>query len=393
MASTMQSYKYSIEATYIANGKETTIISESIHSLITKYDYRNKNMPILYLSIKVGTDMYDDMVKNKDNGYIVLSTYKLSNSYDMVPRKSVYIRRMFSYVLSPNIDYNKTLNNLSGNGYRVCTFGLYDIELINKNNININGIILDSDMLSIVHHCTKNENILIEPFDDSIKIPYCVLPPIPTVSKMLKYLDSVHCFYNSNYRFFRDFDIAYLLSNSGNSIKSSDEDFGTVIISIMDPTDYQTKKLSIDVDRGKKAYILYIDASFTNIQVDNISDKICNKIISIDTNGNVIETNVDIPETDNYSEKIKYARIFSDNDKIVNHLKGSSERTISISVNKTEIDTSLLTPNKEYIVQNYGSYKQYDGKYILTTKIDVMLRQGENFISNTLFTLEKVKMY
>ena len=65
---TLQSYNYTIEATYYANGKESTILSESIQSLMTKYDYITKNMPILYITMKVSTNLYNLMVENSDSG-------------------------------------------------------------------------------------------------------------------------------------------------------------------------------------------------------------------------------------------------------------------------------------------------------------------------------------
>ena len=76
MASTIQSFRYKIEASFLVDSVETKVLTESIQSFIGKYDYETKQMPIIYLSVKLQDFIYDRMVKNIDNGSIILSVYK-----------------------------------------------------------------------------------------------------------------------------------------------------------------------------------------------------------------------------------------------------------------------------------------------------------------------------
>ena len=61
-----------------------------------------------------------------------------------------------------------------------------------------------------------------------------------------------------------------------------------------------------------------------------------------------------------------------------------------INIVKGEIDTTILTPNKEYLVRNYSSFKEYDGRYMLAYKREVLVKQSTDFISNTIFGLRKI---
>ena len=61
-----------------------------------------------------------------------------------------------------------------------------------------------------------------------------------------------------------------------------------------------------------------------------------------------------------------------------------------MTISKTEIDGTILTPNKQYQIRNYEANRQYDGKYILSFKKEVLLRQDDNYISSVMFGLRKV---
>lgn len=392
---TMQSYNYIIEATYFANGKESTILSESIQSLLIKYDFITKNMPILYLSMKIKTDLYNVMVKNADNGTITLTIYKFIKLNGMMTKKSKYMQRMFSYFIPSDLDYNKSLDSedTNSNSYKVCTLGLYDMEIVNRNNldVSINTIITNSDMQSIVHYCTTSLDIIVEPFKDNEKLAYCIIPPIDTVKMMLQYLNSVHNFYNTGYLFFRDFEKTYLLSREGNAVGVPVDQFKTIIIKIMDTVEYQTKMQSIEIDNDRSAYVLYIDANFINMRIDRLKDKKYHKLLGIDGFGNSIETELDIAKNENGTEKVKLQRLNSGNMEYINTIKDKIEEdALVLNIKKTEIDTDILTPNREYLVQNFSSYSEYDGRYLLIYKRDIMVQQNGDFISNTIIGLKKI---
>ena len=328
MASIIQSYNYTIDIYYILDNKESEIMVESIQSLTTKYDYETKTMPILYLTLRLSTDLYNLMASNADKGEIVLTMYKSIQKHGIINRKTIYVRESFSYMMPSDLDYNRRMEKEimpDSNSYRNCTIGLYSMKSINNNTKFINTIIKDSDMISIVHNYTQHMNMLIEPFKDNEKLPICIIPPMNTITKLLEFLNSYHNFYDSGYRYFRDFDKTYLLSTRGNPIKSSDEDFDTIIIRIMDPTVIETKKLSFEVNRTQRTYILYIDATFTNIHIDKLKDKKYNSVMTIDTMGNTRQKELNIPKNINSIERLNIDRVYNDNVDYIDTLSDNIE--------------------------------------------------------------------
>ena len=80
MASTIQSFRYSVEASFLLGSNESQILTESIQNLVSKYDYETKQMPILYIGLKLQDYIYDKMTKNIDTGKIILTVYKYINN-------------------------------------------------------------------------------------------------------------------------------------------------------------------------------------------------------------------------------------------------------------------------------------------------------------------------
>ena len=54
-----------------------------------------------------------------------------------------------------------------------------------------------------------------------------------------------------------------------------------------------------------------------------------------------------------------------------------------LTITKSDIDTSVLTPNKQYIVNNYDAHKNKNGLFLLQRKIDMFSRIGEDTFSDT----------
>lgn len=399
MASTIQSFRYSVEASFLLGSNESQILTEGIQNLVSKYDYETKQMPILYIGLKLQDYIYDKMTKNIDTGKIILTVYKYINNDTRISQKELYFRRTFSYFMPQNMTYDekRILNDQmtkdeKDRAYRVCILGLFDMEIVNNNGTYINQLFRDSDMQSIVHYSTSHiKNMIIEPFKDNDKLNFCFVPPNLTINRLLQYLNSVHCFYDTNYRYFNDFNHTYLLSSRGNSVGVSKKEFDSIIIRIMDTDDYDTKLLSMEVDRGQNAYIMYVDRKYVKISIDHMKDKQYTKIIGTDTEGNIIEKELNIPTNEEGTEKIKLSRIYNENMEYINTIKDTIENTsIVINIVKSEVDNMILTPNKEYLVRNYGPFKEYNGRYLLAYKREVLIHQSDDYISNTIFGLRKI---
>lgn len=388
------SYRYEISAVFV-NGDETTdILPESILSLVTVYDYDNNNMPILYLEFNVKSNLYDALVLNIETAKIVLTIKR----YDKKAASSlsrIFIRREFSYLMETDTDYHKSLDRLensrevSPTSYKKGIIALIDTELLDDNKVLYNDIIKNSNMISTVHRYTNHMNMIIEPFDNNDTIDCLIIPPIASIKELLFFLNKFSCFYEKGYRYFRDFGKTYLLSNNGNPVDDNSDIYNTMIIEILDTTQVDSKTTGINTDPIQKVYSMQVDALDTHMDIDITNNKEYTSIIGITSSGETKKLELAItPE--NAKEKVLLQRIHNDNIKYLDNIKSSIDSSsVVLQLKRSEIDSSIITPNKEYIVKNYREYSEYDGTFILSSKKDVYIQQNGEFISNTHLVFRK----
>lgn len=386
-------FRYNVSALYINGDEVTEIMPESISSLATVYDYDNKNMPILYMEFNVKADLYDAMVINIETARIIL-TIKRYDKKAASGLERIFIRKEFSYLMETDPDYHKPLEKLENSrepietSYKRGIIALMDTESLDNNSVQYNDIFKNSNMISIVHRYTKHMRMIIEPFTYNETIPCLIIPPITSIRALLKFLNECYPFYDKGYRYFRDFDRTYLLSNEGNPVDDNTDMYDTMIIEIMDTTAVETKSSGIYTDPNQKAYVMQVDALDTNVSIDIVRNKEFNAIVGVDTFGD--SETVDLfTNIDDQKEKVLLSRVY--NLRYLENVKAQIDNgTVVLQLKRTEIDSSIITPNKEYIIKNYREYSEYNGRYILSSKRDVYLQQNNEFISNTILTFRKM---
>ena len=386
-------FRYNVSALYINGDEVTEIMPESISSLAAVYDYDNKNMPILYMEFNVKADLYDAMVINIETARIIL-TIKRYDKKAASGLERIFIRKEFSYLMETDPDYHKPLEKLENSrepietSYKRGIIALMDTESLDNNSVQYNDIFKNSNMISIVHRYTKHMRMIIEPFTYNETIPCLIIPPITSIRALLKFLNECYPFYDKGYRYFRDFDRTYLLSNEGNPVDDNTDMYDTMIIEIMDTTAVETKSSGIYTDPNQKAYVMQVDALDTNVSIDIVRNKEFNAIVGVDTFGD--SKTVDLfTNVDDQKEKVLLSRVY--NLRYLENVKAQIDSgTVVLQLKRTEIDSSIITPNKEYIIKNYREYSEYNGRYILSSKRDVYLQQNNEFISNTILTFRKM---
>lgn len=389
-------YRYVIDTmTFIAeDGAEPIEIPpESITTITNNYDYDKNNMPIVYISFNINTLLYDKMIEYADTGKIIFGFKKYNNqSYSAL--RSNYIYSEFAYLIETDVDYHKSLNKIEGdtssntNSYKRGSLALIDLHSIDNNKGIFNGIIKNSNMISIVNKYTSHMSMVIEPFHNNEKIDTLIIPPISTLTELLKFLNDEELFYDNGYRFFRDFNRSYLLSNSGNAVDDGDDTYDTIVLNILDTTDSDSKSVGIDVDKHQKAYILNIDALDTHMHINLVQDKDYNTIIGIGDLGEINKVSLGT-KSELSKERVVFTRC--DHKEEIDVIAKSIDRSsVVLQVSRTELDGSLFTPNKEYIVKNYSEYSEYNGRFLLSSKKEVFIQQDDEFISNTVLTFKKI---
>lgn len=87
----------------------------------------------------------------------------------------------------------------------------------------------------------------------------------------------------------------------------------------------------------------------------------------------------------------KLIRLSNDNANMVKNIKADLENHVNqLSISKTDLDTTVLTLNKRYIVKNYDAHSNNDGVFLLTRKIDYFIKAGDRFTLSTKLDLIKV---
>lgn len=391
-------FKYKLEMSLLIGKKYYEIPRNSVKTILISSDYDKNNMPIIYMRIRMSSTLYNQMVLNNDRATISFRLFKFDDKSVSGVVES-YIEDNFTYIMPTDPNYNEAMEqyvsgsstayNDNADAYMEGYIALTSLKLVGDNVKLINTIVKDTDIMSIVHKFTSHMNMCIEPFDNRDHIDQMIIPPITTISKLLAYLNDQYCFYRNGYRYFRSFNTTYLLSANGNAVKEGINSFNTIIISICDPLDEKGKSNAIDLDRTNHAYIIYVDAKKTSISVDKFANKQYNSIIGVDTEGNTIQEELRVPPTPDSTEKTIITRADS-LDYIYNIKRAVESVSVILTVSKTEIDSSLFTPNKEYQIKHYSSSREYDGKYILSYKKEVLIQQGEEYIGNILFGLRRI---
>ena len=390
-------YRYKISAVFTYDDVVIEIPSESIQMLTTNYDYNAYNMPIYYVDFRLNSNLYDMMVLNSETGKIVLTMRKYDNSTVRALNRKI-VEQEFSYIMPTDADYHRPLDKLevandkSDDSYKVGTMALIGYNNFEENSVLYNDIIKNSNMISIVHKYTSHMNMVIEPFTNNEMIDWIIIPPLTSITNLLKFLNDFQPFYDKGYRYFRDFGKTYLLSNSGNPVPDGNDKYNTVVINILDTSDPVSKSIGIDIDKERKAYVMTVDSLDTHMDIDIVRNKEYNTILGIGNSGQTYTATLNIKgESD--KEKLLLYRTFDDEDPQykVNNMKTEIDgSSVVLQLTRTEIDSSIITPNKEYIVQNYREFQEYNGRYILVSKKEVYIQQENEFVSNTLLVFKKV---
>lgn len=393
--------RYEVELKYIHENKEIEIKSEAIKYITIDNNYLSKNFPIMYISANINSSLYDTMLKNIDNDYITLTigSYDANKSIKAVTN---YIKDEFIYFFAnTDSNYNNELekqasDNKSENdneSYREAFIGLISIDLLNYSKKIYNDVKSGTCQSIIYDYISSMKNVIIEPFDYNKSFKDLIIPPIVGIRNLVDYINTNSSFYKTQYMLFFDFSkTCYLLSCNGNGIKRKSNDYSSVIIDVdSSNTTSESKSLGMEKDTKSKCYKLNInpsgDYSFTK---DLYNDKKLNKIITIDSLGNVDKESIDTA-SNSKGNRIKLYRSLSTNNHRVDTLKYSNNITNFItSITKSCVDSSLLTPEKSYTLSHIKQNKAYNGKHILINKQEIFRKEDEKYFTSTVtLTLAK----
>lgn len=391
--------------TYILGDTKRYIDTLQIKSIAIDSNYKQMNMPMVFVTATVSEADAAIMEENQNSGIFIFNLKRAVSNSDMPDLYVDYIDDKFIYFIAEDITNNEKPDGHfkdddpdDGEDYDFTTIslGLLSLDHVNKNKKALNGVV-SSNLSSLMYYATGHLPILIEPPTNNVEIKNLFIPPMNSISKTLNYINSISVFYNTPFRFFIDFDCAYLLSSSGKPVKRKGEDINTVLITLRNSDDAGSRINGMTINKSESIYQIDVNADDEEgdckISDNHISGKSYSNIVATGTSGNAFNKSVIDVKDSELKKKIKTIRVRNDNygllDNMISSLNTSS---IQLLIQKTDIDASIITLNKEYIVQAGEVYEEqrYSGRYLLTRKRELFIRLDKDFTTDTMLLFEKV---
>lgn len=395
----VNTYKYKIELIYVytETGESVTINSINIKSVCIDYNYSgSSNMPVIYVSASIDQKLIKDMVDNASENLINMIIYKFNDNAE-VELDEVYIREQFVYFINSNSGNTDLDMQYSGSEsdredlFKDIQIGLLQLNSVNNNKKTISTTLVNTTMTNAISTITSHMNVLLEPLLYDTVISQLIIPPMDSIAEILTFLNSQKVFYNTSFRYFVDSDMTYILSSSGVATEKANDIHDRVVVDI-GSTALDVNENLVGLGEKNNAYYMYVGFSDAETKKDITTEKRFTNISTVNTDGEVVDSELENINKSSYTtDKNTTIRLRQDNTNLIKNLKSSAEQgSVTISLNKNDVDASVLTPNKQYVVYN-GAHLETNGIYILTRKRELYIREGtDTYMVNVMLDLSRV---
>lgn len=287
-------YKYKIEIQYInpKTSESTPIEVQCIKSLCIDRNFEFLHMPVAFVNLVLDKNLIDDMIKNMNKNRLHISLYKFALEGDQALEK--VFDEQFTYSVDKDInyrngmDYTELEKEQNGGKNRKDVFENIQLGIMCKKNLDNNAHYTNK----VLKNCTVEEclvkefeglDILIEPFENVEKKDSIIITPTETYYQLLEKLNTIDGFYSTPFRFFLDYNMAYLLSSSGNMVKAKNEKYSSVNIEIRSISNSQVDAYSpgFEIDNEHSCYKIPISTDNSVYQINHITSKYQNDIKAV----------------------------------------------------------------------------------------------------------------
>jgi hypothetical protein len=391
-----EKYKYKVFMEYNDQKSIISIPSDQVVSFSVIKDFDTINFPVVAVTSMLERDILDYLIKNQDTTTINFGVYRydVNNQNDNITTK--YFVNRFIYIIEESeskrssIDYNEN-SEYEEHLTRTNIYLLPQDSLNNSKKI-INGVYKNTDMNSMVINISNYiGKLLVEPLTYNTKYDQVLIPPIDSISSYLYFLNNqLNILYDTKYRFFMDFDMSYLMSSAGNVVKCKTHKNYTVNIDVADITaigETEDSGMIVDLYNGK--YIINVSSSECDYNDNRIVNKMMNNIITINSNGDHNEKtlNSNNAKTTIFSKIINLST--KDNNFINNITNEMDISTTMATVIKKDIDPSIFTLNREYIITDRNDSKR-SGRYLLYSIKEIYSREDSTYTLTAILQFKKL---
>ena len=392
-----EAFRYKVVLNYVNSvNTEIRIDSEQIQYIAIDKDFDNTNMPVIAINGSIEKDILDDMIRHMNDNIVTLGIYAYdsANQNDSITEK--YFHDRFIYIIDEDISKTAEIDYPNGEGqpglYKDITIWLLQQDAVNNNRQSINGIFKNASMNSLILQSSNYlGNMLLEPIRYDNKYEQIIIPPQESISNYIAYLNNnLSVFYDTPYRFFIDFDVTYITSSSGNIIKMKNQNIFTVEINIKGivPDENDEDGMIVDIKRNK--YKIDINNAHANYSKNHITNKMVNKLTVIDSSGNVSEKVLGENQTNITTTINKIVNLSNNDGNAINSLSSSIEtNNVILTVIKNDLDASIFTMNKEYIVTD-PYHEEYAGRYLLISTKQLFIKQMDYYTMEVILKFRKL---
>lgn len=377
-------YKYycNIQTAFDGDDDPLTIANMRFRSIVIDYNFISYNFPLIYTTLSLTYDMVQKLKENQSEGTVVFHLQKYIENSDMPGLKIDVVNEQCVFFMSEDSAKNMEIpmdpDRSDDYGYMV-TIGLIALSHVNSNKSAVNGVINSGTMSGTLYYVLNaySMSLLMEPLTYNNSMSSIIIPPAKSVSKVVKHLNTISAFYSTPYRFFIDFDMAYLLSSSGQGVAKKGETINTVKIYVNNEyTEANMEGMTEDTVNGM--YIVSTSAQYAVLTTDEAGDKMYNTISGVSTTGSSENLSVSTLTNNPVTSSSSTIRVPNNNTALLANLQSSMLSSDTLTITKNKADGSVFTLNKYYTIDCGDVYgDQYNGPYLLISKTETYMQEGE----------------
>lgn len=361
-------------------------------------DFDNSYFPYFEITLAVPNSTYRIMSKNQNEIKAVISLYKgkFKETVSVEPdEKSSFKKcingtfKVFMDDATPDLteQQQKIVEKMDEYGqFTTMKILLYPYNFFNKYDLVVNACLQNVTLAdAIIYLLNKGciTNILMSPPSNYKKKSQFILPPI-SISKQLSRICNTYALHKKGSIVYFGLNRGYIIDKDTKCTAYSKNEYKTTYI-IYETNSYGTNSSGGCCAYKKDKYNVLNAMGLTfNNSNDFLQKKVGNNIVSVDNEGNITKTN-------KKSSKITNVIIQTEGDNTSKAFKNSiNENKNVLSMTFGDIDISMLTPNKLFVVSISGAkYKKYNGKYRLSKSIHQFTKEGNYFQLSTVIELKK----
>ena len=176
-----------------------------------------------------------------------------------------------------------------------------------------------------------------------------------------------------------------MVPKKGDSINS-------ILIIIRDPLHPQAMEEGMITNYNTKNYQIDISAADSQVYQNRVTEKLYTSLSGISEQGQTKSQTLSINQSKYSNDKTEIIRTPSSNPNLLQNVTAGTNQTSShVTLNKVDVDASVFTPNKRYIIRNYDGHKDRDGDFILTRKREIYFFETDSrFTGSVMLEFDQV---